>query len=165
MLTPSLGSRNINWQPGSPSRTNRTNKRHITFQTFLGICPQKTIRSSQIAPRNSKFEPPNAVRPHSNIPFPAPPKNRVAECRLPPRKCSQGPTRSPILAVVPKHSMYAIYAYTLGWFWGFNVGIYGSPMECLWLNHRSLLLRPGEIVSRRVSRTNSRPIRPVFVRG
>ena len=23
------------------------------------------------------------------------------------------------------------YMLTLGWFWGVNVGIYGSPMECL----------------------------------
>ena len=27
--------------------------------------------------------------------------------------------------------MYAIYADQLGWFWGVNIGIYGSPMECL----------------------------------
>ena len=31
---------------------------------------------------------------------------------------------------VPKHSMYAIYAY-IGVVLGVNVGIYGSPIECL----------------------------------
>ena len=32
--------------------------------------------------------------------------------------------------VFPRHSMYAIYAY-IGVALGVNVGIYGSPMECL----------------------------------
>ena len=31
---------------------------------------------------------------------------------------------------IPRRSMYAIYAYT-GVVLGVNVGIYGSPMECL----------------------------------
>ena len=39
----------------------------------------------------------------------------------------------------PRHSMYAIYAY-IGVVLGVNVGIYGSPMECLGIVH------PGAVI-------------------
>ena len=34
------------------------------------------------------------------------------------------------IPIVSRRSMYAVYAY-IGVVWGVNVGIYGSPMECL----------------------------------
>ena len=55
----------------------------------------------------------------------------------------------------PRHSMYAIYAY-IGVVLGVNVGIYGSPMECLGV----MFLLAGRQIQRVASVERDPPVAP-----